>query len=65
MDWYTFLDGGYPWLLLQLTLTMPEPVHGDTDSSGDVNLGDTLTYTATAATPRSRTRYATSSTASG
>ena len=33
---------------LELTLTMPAPVHGDTDQDGKVNLGDTLTYTATA-----------------
>ena len=32
----------------ELTLTMPGPVHGDTDTDGKVNLGDTLTYTATA-----------------
>ena len=31
-----------------LTLTMAEPVHTDSDSSGDVNLGDVLIYTATA-----------------
>ena len=31
-----------------LGLTMPDPVHGDTDTDGEVNLGDTLTYTATA-----------------
>ena len=29
-------------------LTMGAPLHTDTDGSGDVNLGDTLTYTATA-----------------
>ena len=30
-----------------LSLTMPAPTHGDTDGDGKVNLGDTLTYTAT------------------
>ena len=32
----------------ELTLTMPVPVHGDTDGDGGINLGDTLAYTATA-----------------
>ena len=32
-----------------LGLAMPDPIHGDTDTDGEVNLGDTLTYTATAA----------------
>ena len=31
----------------EITLTMPAPVHGDTDNDGKLNLGDTLTYTAT------------------
>ena len=30
----------------ELTLTLAEPAHGDEDSSGDVTLDDTLTYTA-------------------
>ena len=32
-----------------LTLTMEDPTHGDTDGDGKVNLGDTLMYTAVAA----------------
>ena len=32
-----------------LTLTMEDPVHGDTDGDGKVNLGDTLRYRAVAA----------------
>ena len=31
-----------------LGLAMPDPVHGDIDTDGEVNLCDTLTYTATA-----------------
>ena len=31
-----------------LTVTLAEPVHGDVDGSGDVTLGDTLSYQATA-----------------
>ena len=32
----------------ELTLILPDPVHGDVNTDGKVDLGDTLTYTATA-----------------
>ena len=32
----------------ELSIALPDPVHNDIDDSGDVSLGDVLTYTATA-----------------